>query len=262
MEVRAPHFELAELPRWWNHGTPLPTHLASGLHMVFPAGERFFIRSVRHYLPQIDDPELSRAAEIFVGQEAAHQRAHMASFGVLEAQGYEIRSHLRRYEHLAYDIIEPRTPPALRLAATAALEHLTALFGELALDTALLDGAHPEMRRMLRWHAAEEIEHRSVAFDVFQRVDGRWWVRLAGLAVALTTLPFFWVMGTRHLMRQEQARPPRETSVRVRKKILGFWRGVSGHMVRRLLDYLRPSFHPSQADLDPLAERFLAELTV
>lgn len=259
MEVRAPRFRFDDLPRWWNHGAPLPTHLASSLHLVFPAGERFFIRSVRHFLPQVQDPALRARVELFVGQEAAHQRAHLQAFDVLEAQGYEIRSHLARYERWAYGWFEPKTPWSLRLAATAALEHLTALFGELALGTPLLDGAAPEMRRLLQWHAAEEIEHRDVAYDVFQQVDGRWWVRMAGLVVALTTLPLFWAMGARHLMRQERERPSREHRARVRARVGAVWRAAAPHMGRRLLAYLRPGFHPREAALDGLAERFFTE---
>lgn len=259
MEVRSPRFRFEDVPRWWNHDSPLPTHLGSGLHMVFPAGERFFIRSVRHFLPRIQDPGLRARVDLFVGQEAAHQRAHLQAFEVLEAQGYEIRSHLDRYERWAYGWFEPKTPWSLRLATTAALEHLTALFGELALDTPLLDAAHPEMARLLRWHAAEEIEHRDVAFDVFQAVDGRWWVRMAGLIVALTTLPLFWIMGARHLMKQERDRPPVAHRRAVRSRISGFWRSVAPHVRRRLFAYLRPGFHPNEAPLDGLARRFLAD---
>ena len=72
--VRAPHFDLSTLPRWYNGGSVLATHLTNGLNFVFPAGERFFIRSVRFYLDRVQDPALKAAAMAFVAQEAQHQR--------------------------------------------------------------------------------------------------------------------------------------------------------------------------------------------
>lgn len=35
-----------------------------------------------------------------------------------------------------------------------------------------LDGAHPTMTRLWRWHALEETEHKAVAFDVYNQVCG------------------------------------------------------------------------------------------
>ncbi len=207
--IRKPEFDF-DLPRYWHGGSLRATHLANAINFVFPAGERFFIRSVRHWLPQITDPVLRARVDAFIGQEAQHQRAHLAVFKGLEQHGFEIQSFLDWYERVAYGHIEPMTPPILRLATTAALEHFTATFGELALGTELLDPAHPVMQKLLRWHAAEEIEHRDVAFDVLMQVDDRYIVRFIGFLMALGTILSFWAVGFRHLMRQE---PPRAAPV-------------------------------------------------
>ena len=54
-----------EHPQHWIDGSALATHLVNGVNMLFPDGERFFIRSVKHYLDQITDesskPEPSSA---------------------------------------------------------------------------------------------------------------------------------------------------------------------------------------------------------
>lgn len=267
--VRRPHFDFvgADAPaepggtagvgRHWFGGSATRTHLANGLNFVFPEGERFFIRSVRHYADRLD-PELRARVAAFAGQEAQHQRAHLASFSALEAQGYELESWMRWYDELAYGRIEPRVPPVLRLATTAALEHFTATFGELALGTEMLDGAHPTMRALLRWHAAEEIEHRDVAFDVLMQVDPRWTVRALGFGMASLLLAFFWSSGVRHLRRQDPPRGPRERASLV--DIRSYWRRHGPHFLRALLAYLRPGFHPKDAGGDALAEAFFAEM--
>ena len=45
---------------------------------MFPDGEDFFVRSVRHFRDQIADPELKRQVAGFIGQEAMHGREHRA----------------------------------------------------------------------------------------------------------------------------------------------------------------------------------------
>lgn len=264
--VRAPRFRFdADFPRYWHGGSAFATAVGNGLNFVFPAGERFFIRSVRHFLPRVADPALRARVEAFVGQEAQHQRAHLAAFAALEAQGYEIRSFLDWYERLAYGRIEPRTSPALRLATTAALEHFTATFGELALGTELLDAAHPEMRDLLRWHAAEEIEHKAVAFDVFQEVDGRYSVRVLGLALALVGLTYFWAEGTRHFLAEEEARFGTNLARAARtaraNPQIGREKRRRAEMFRAAVRaYLRPDFHPSDVEDYELARGYLSSI--
>ena len=256
--VRKPAFSFGpDFPRYWQGGSPLGTCISDGLNFVFPAGERFFIRSVRHYLPQITDPTLRARVDAFIGQEAQHQRIHLAAFEALDAHGVEFRSHLAWYEGLAYGRIEPYSPPALRLATTAALEHLTATFGELALSTELLDRAHPTMAAVLRWHAAEEIEHRDVAYDVLQQVNPSYLPRVAGLGMALFTLALFWTAGFRHLYRQvpaaDKAAPdPGAAFAR------DFWGRRGPGFLRAVAAYLRPRFHPNDAKTDHLATHFLS----
>ena len=64
--------------------------------------------------------------------------------------------------------MDKRSPHAMQLAATAALEHFTAIMAHALLsDPRHLEGASPEAARLWRWHAMEEIEHKAVAFDTF-----------------------------------------------------------------------------------------------
>jgi len=62
---------------------------------------------------------------------------------------------------------------------------------------------YPEVKSLLLWHAAEEIEHKAVAYDVLQRVNSRYTVRVAGLAIATTLLLVWWAMAFRMLVEQE-----------------------------------------------------------
>ncbi len=257
-------FREAAIPRHWFHGNAHITQLGNALQLLFPAGERFFIRSVKHYESQIQDPELRARIRGFYGQEGRHGHEHERFFRVLEEQGYEIATLLSWYEELAYAKLEPRVPPSLRLSITAALEHFTAMMGHNALTSDFLDGAHPVIQDLMRWHAAEEIEHKSVAFDVFQEVDGRYLVRVAGLALALIALTRFWAAATKHLLAEEaRMGTDMEASERVMKTTPRFIE--EGKRRRRLfrdaiLAYIKPSFHPSDEDDYGMARDYLTKI--
>lgn len=247
--------DFAPVPRHWLAGNAAATAVANGVNLLFPHGERFFVRSVKHYLEEIDDPELRAQIKGFFGQEGRHAREHDRFNAMLAAQGYEVERFLETYQRLAL-WIEAHTPPPLRLAVTAACEHFTATLAEGALRGRLLDASAPEMRALLAWHAAEEIEHKAVAYDVLQEVAPSYAVRVAGLAMATALLGGFWVWGAAVLMRQDRlswraalrqwrALPLREPVIR-----RVFLRGIR--------EYLRPGFHPDQIPNHDLAAAWFA----
>ena len=262
--IRPRHPALAfdqSIPRYWFGGSSAATLIANGVNLLFPAGERFFVRSVRHYLDRIDDPVLREQIKGFAGQEGRHAQAHERFFEVLTAQGYDIDAFLRTYERIAFGMVEPRAPAALRLSVTAALEHFTAIMAGNALSLGLLDGAHPEMRKLLLWHASEEIEHKAVAFDVLKKVNPSYALRMAGLAVATTMLSGFWMAATWMLLRQDGVSLStlhRELRAMGDRSPVG--RRVFG---RGIAEYARRDFHPADNDNFELARAFLsrAEMT-
>ncbi|HEU4533729.1 MAG TPA: metal-dependent hydrolase [Polyangiaceae bacterium] len=259
LRVRSPSFPLEEVPRYWFGGNAIATHITNGVCALFPAGERFFVRSVHHYLGALEgDPELVAQVRAFCGQEGRHAQAHERALRVLRAQGYDVDTFLKIYEKIAFDGIEAALGPRLNLAVTAACEHYTALMAEGALAEDLLAGAHPVMRDLLLWHAAEEIEHKAVAFDVLARVAPGHALRLAGLGLATALLAGFWAAATLSLLAadaREGRAPSRADAAAVRRRPRSiardvFWRG--------LRDYARRDFHPHDRDNLGLASAYLA----
>jgi uncharacterized protein len=243
------------IPRHWFAGNVWATQVANGVNLLFPAGERFFVRSVNHFLKDIDDPLLLAQVRGFFGQEGRHAKEHERFFAVLAEQGYDVARFLRLYEAIAYGLIERVSSPRLRLATTAACEHFTAILAEQALRERVLDHAHPTVQRLLLWHAAEEIEHRSVAFDVLETVAPSYPLRMAGLFMATACLGGFWVIATTMLLAQEKGL----TLGRIRRdgKVAHQRLGSKSVFRRGILEYMRRDFHPSQADIDGLASEYL-----
>ena len=242
---RRMHFDFSDLPKHWFGGNAVATHAANGLHILFPEGERFFIRSVRRFLGPIDDPELKTRVRGFFAQEALHGQAHDDVIELLEAQGYSVRRFLKVYKWLAFEVAEPLAPASMSLSVTVALEHLTACMAESAFVDGRLDHAYPAMRELFLWHSAEEIEHKSVAFDVFNAVDGRYWLRILGMLVGLSGLFVFSTVASRRLLRQDRlTRGELRRQRRTRRR-----GGLMTPTVRAgIRDYFRRGFHPDQLD--------------
>lgn len=258
---RSPRFDFAAVPRHWFGGRPLRTHVFNGLSLLFPAGERFFVRSVRRYADRVSDPRLKEDIKGFFGQEGRHASAHESQFEVLESQGYDVRRFLQFYQWFAYGVVERISPDELRLAATAACEHFTATLAHHALSYDDLAEAHPSMRALFLWHAVEEIEHKTVAYDVLQTVNPSYGLRVAGFALAATMLTSLWIAGTLMLFAQE----PDSWRLFWRELAAGRRRRQAAHTSpssetdRPMLAYLRRDFHPGNETRDrELARAYVA----
>jgi uncharacterized protein len=261
IKTRSPRFDFDSVPRYWFAGGVIGTHLGNGLNLLFPLGERFFVRSVRRYLDRITDPQLREDIKGFSGQEGLHAYAHERYFEQLEKQGYDIRTFLRFYEAFAYGFIEKIAPAELCLAATAACEHFTATMATNALARDA-DGTFvvkdPTMRLLLLWHSVEEIEHRSVAFDVLQEVNDSYELRMAGLAIASALLFGLWMVGAGSLLAQERLKPRRfMREMKARREFRA--KHDTPDFGRAIAKYLRRDFHPSKETKgDKLARDYIA----
>lgn len=253
-------FDEGRIPRHWVAGAAVPTQMANALHLIFPMGERFFVRSVRHFEKQIADPELRANIKGFYAQEGKHAHEHERVFTMLERQGYDVKGFLAIYKKIAYEWIEKYSPARLRLAATSALEHYTAIMAENALThPELLGRMHPDMQALLTWHACEEIEHKAVAYDVLQAIAPSYPLRVAGMFMATMTLIGFWALGSVMLLRQEEGMTLREglRQLRAAMTVNPLGRRV---FLRGLREYLRRDFHPWQTNNLALARQALARV--
>ncbi|HHH29318.1 MAG TPA: metal-dependent hydrolase, partial [Polyangiaceae bacterium] len=91
-------FADAQIPKWWFKNNPLITHASNGLNLLFPKGEQFFIRSVKHYLDDIDDPDLLARIKGFFGQEGRHGHEHQRANKLITDHGLDIDGFLDLYE--------------------------------------------------------------------------------------------------------------------------------------------------------------------
>lgn len=257
-------FDWQETPLHWIPDEPTATHVINVLHLLLPAGERWFVKVFKEALPLVHDEELLKDVKGFMGQEATHSVQHSYVLNHLAEQGLDTGPYTRHVEFLL-DVLLGEKPPLglplterewlrFRLSLIAAIEQFTAVLGDWVLRAEELDRADPDpvMLDLLRWHGAEEVEHRSVAFDMYEHCSGegaaRYARRLLGMAVTAPMLLYLWAWGARYLVRHDPLLAGRlryslrEHNRAVAKGLLPSWREL-GRAVPR---YCRRSYHPSQ----------------
>ena len=269
---RRVRFEWEQTPMHWVPGDPQTTHTINVLHLLLPAGEKWFVRVYRQALPLITDDSLRADVKGFMGQEAVHSRAHAGVLDHLKAQGLDPDPYTRRvdwlFEKLLGDNPLGRTPPAFiqrawlkqRLAIIASVEHYTAVLGMWVLNSPALDaaGADPTMLDLLRWHGAEEVEHRSVAFELFEHVSGSYIRRVETMTVSAFALAFLWIQGTRFFMANDPAKPGKATWRGYRRAVRQGRAPSLRQIYGTIPDYLRRSYHPDAHGDTAVAMAYLA----
>lgn len=259
LEVRNLRFSTdKEVPRHWHGGKKSVTTFFDNLSLFFPAGERFFIDAVKAHKHLIHDEKLLDDVAKFCAQEGIHGREHIRYNAMLELQGYPAVDLDRRVQRILR-LVSRALPKRIRLSATCSLEHFTALMAHYILsDPRLLEDAHPVMRSLWRWHAAEEAEHRAVAYDVYRAARGPYLERAVTM---LATTVIFWALVLQHQARMMAADGTKWSPSEWRALFVFLFiepGGMPG-LWRRWLDYFRPGFHPWDHDNSALLDDWKTE---
>jgi predicted metal-dependent hydrolase len=242
--------------RHWVGGDAYRSVLFNSLSYLFPVGEQFFIDAVRRFQPRVAElgmTELSEEIRHFIGQEATHRHLHQQYNEQLSKLGYDNWNERTMAKFIA--AFDGKAPKA-DLAGTAAYEHYTALLGDgLLRHASWTAGMSPEMRKVWLWHAAEESEHKAVAFDVLKAVDNRYWLRILIYLYVTLEFSFFTLVQTTQMLRHDGQLWKWRTWASAFK----FWWGRDGivwHTLPHWLAYFKPGFHPWQHDNRELLMRW------
>lgn len=256
LTVRKLEIDLAQgFGRHWLGGDAYRSQLFNALSMSFPIGEQTFIDSVRAVPPErLSDPTLRAEVRDFIGQEASHRFVHAQYNAELVRQGLEYviePSVLRRVRFAA------RLDVRSRLAVTCAYEHYTAMLADWVLrHPEPMGDAEPALRTLWLWHAAEESEHKGVAFDVYVASGGGYWRRV----LWYVHISFMFAMDTLVQTAHNLHRDGHLWRLATWTSAATTWfgrRGLFWHLLLPGLQYLGPGFHPWRHDNRDLIEMWL-----
>lgn len=256
MEVRNYKWDFADAAKMNSPG--FEKLLFNAMSLVFPEGERFFVRSVKNFADRATSEQEKSEIKAFIGQEIHHGRAHELFNESIMSRDYDTKPFGRIYQFLAYDIIEPAIErifgKEMNLAVTAASEHYTATWAEAELSSGRFDTFTSEsLRRLATWHSLEELEHKHVAFDLLKKVNPSHLLRVTGLMLSTAQFIGFVGLAFAMLLAQEKNVDWAKLFERARHDATSKT-GFSNLFARAFVAYLRPDFHPSDRDDSKLIE--------
>ena len=238
--------------------------------MSFPVGEQFFIDSVREGAKHLGDSAehqaLRETVRGFIGQEATHRHLHGLYNAHLEKQG--LINHwgpraARRLEIGRRKMFRTSDKGYLHeLAITAAYEHFTALFGDLTLENIDRAGdwfaqAEEPLQTLWRWHAAEESEHKSVAFDLYVALGGNHTWRMRWFNYVLMQFTLDTLRQTINNLWHDRTLHKPSTWLSAGRFLFGR-HGLVRRIAQPLWAYRRADFHPTQVGQPDLATHWLS----
>ncbi len=248
-----------DVPRFWFRGNPILTNMLNTYTVLVPDNEHYYMRNIRIASDRIRNEKLKKTIRDFIRQEGQHGIAHKRFWKNLSSQGLKYQGFLRLTDALSYRFLESVFPLSVQLAVIAAVEHINAYMGHIFIQGDLLRDADSRKRLLFSWHFAEEIEHKAVAYDVFQTVSGNYLLRVAGMMLTAPVFYFFSLMGTVYFSWQWG-------------KLFSMksWAGWFAFLFLRekvafkslymLLLYFKPGFHPNEiADYDLARSVFESE---
>jgi predicted metal-dependent hydrolase len=193
----------------WVRQAPDFSYPANSVSLLMPFAEPYFVRSVRAALPAIDDgtPEGAALAErtrAYVHQEMQHAGQHRHFNDVIRAHQPRVARVERWMDHTC-DRLSRNRSMRFNVAFAAGAETMAyslARWTDKHLGR-LFRGADPVPATLFLWHLAEEVEHKTAAFDVFEAVDGSRLRYAWASLVALVLLGWFVLAGTLAMMRDD-----------------------------------------------------------
>ena len=247
--VRRLQFNPQAIRRHYFANSPVMSHLLTALSSTFPIGEQFFVHSVRNVRDKVQDETLQAQIAAFIGQESMHSKAHAEFNAAWRSEDYNLdrfQAWLARKDDYVKNL-----HPKIQLAITCAFEHFTALLGGYILrHPEVLATLDEDAAKLWVWHAIEEIEHRAVAFDVYQAVYGDDKIRRMIMRSVTTGFASLTLYSATRLFLQDK----KKSLPKVGGNIFGFY--LLGKMFLQLapeyLAYFKTDFHPSEIDYTKL----------
>ncbi|MBV1882732.1 MAG: metal-dependent hydrolase [Pseudomonadales bacterium] len=240
-----------KINKYWAMGNPAVSFGQSFFSLVIPEGEKFFIRTVNAVRDQITDPELLEDVKAFAKQEGVHAKYHDDFNAHLVKYGFDADAITRDANQL-FTFSEKIFTKKAALAITAFAEHITAMGAAMEFRfPEFTEDSDPKAVEFWHWHAAEEMEHKSVAFDVFKEVGGSYFTRVGAIvgfgAISSVFFPRLVLRELKGFKNHQSSEVPIPLS-RIARKYPGINMRMAKFGSWYFMQYFKPNFHPWNID--------------
>jgi hypothetical protein len=234
----------------WNRRRPELSHMLNAFQLALPHLEPYFIEAIREGAAQLSDPALQAEAAAFCRQEANHSRQHQRYCRTLRGRYPGLADFEKRIRD---SLMRSRKEDSLawHLAYTAGYEAITAQLSRWMFRNRVefFEGADPDFATMMTWHAAEELEHRSVAHDVLQAAAPGYALRAKGLIAAIHKTAADVLPAVSYMLGVDGYGGRRDSTLRRARLRLR----LGGQLLAAAGAYLSPGYHPSKQAEPPEA---------
>jgi predicted metal-dependent hydrolase len=159
-------------------GCPEESFLLVGISLLLPYLEPYLVRTMKAARPHVKDAALVADLDAFNGQEGQHYRQHMRFNQALRLHGVPGLEGLEAELDADYRRFTETRSLRWNLAYAEGFEAYTSALAQFSFESRQLERVRPELRALFEWHLVEELEHRTVAFDVYEHVAPGWLYRL------------------------------------------------------------------------------------
>lgn len=181
-------------------GEPEESYTLIGVSLLLPYLEPYLIRTMKVARSHLSDPVLLADLGKFSAQEGQHYRQHRRFNEAVHASGFPRLTALEEELSRDYQRFSDERPLAFNLAYAEGFEAFTTALARFVLEERWLDRMPPAVRDLFGWHLIEELEHRTVAFDVYERISGNYGRRVLVSLYAQWHLLRFVIRATAHML--------------------------------------------------------------
>jgi predicted metal-dependent hydrolase len=220
--------------------------------LLLPHLEPYLIRSLKAAEKHVTDPVVAEGLDKFVRQEAQHYQMHkkfnetirLAGFPQLEALEKELFDDYHRFSNTK--------SLKFNLAYAEAFEALTMNAVKHMMEPNGFGDDLPPYMQMIEWHFVEELEHRTITFDVYDHVFGDYLYRLF---VGIWAQWHFtsWMRRVAAYMLKVRPQPIREKDATIdrQEKLAAVQPASVGSLMPGLLRIYLPNYSPHNVEISP-----------
>ncbi len=237
MKVRKPDYDFSQTDPLWCKEHPEFAQRTNLGSLCLPYLEPYLNLVMRQAQAKLGpDHPLNSDINLFCKQEANHYLQHGAFNETLHRAGYAKVGEIEGVFKEHFERLLREKSLKYNLAYTLGFETLGPISSVIWFEhnDELVGNADQKVVAMWKWHHAEELEHRTVAYDAYQILYGDYFGRVSGLyaflrdwkAISRRTLKYLLAENRKGISAAELQASEKRLAEIERRELRLVWRGI------------------------------------